>query len=332
MLIGKPGAARTAICGRVERQGDGARPRPRQRSHGPRRPSPTMSSCSATGRTPTDEQRFFLDLSLVALAEHGLTPSVQAARMTYDADPAALQGAIAAGVLGCGTVILGAADLCREADRGRAARASTPAGSLDARRARRSRASIATARKPLPGYGHPLHKPVDPRAERMIALARERGVAGPLGRGGARADQGGRRGLGQAAADERLDDDRGDAARCRRSARPIRAVPILARTAGLIAHCIEEAETPIGFLMASKGEEAIVHTADARREPPDADGRARDRERARGRARRAPTRRSISSRSNICSSARASIAASSSAPASPRTARSAASRRSRRCR
>jgi citrate synthase len=39
-------------------------------------------------------------------------------------------------------------------------------------------------------------------------------------------------------------------------------VPILARTAGLIAHCIEEAETPIGFLMASTAEEAIAHTAD----------------------------------------------------------------------
>ena len=67
----------------------------------------------ATGRAPTEDQRFFLDLSLVALAEHGLTPSVQAARMTLAADPAALQGAVAAGVLGCGTVILGAADLCR---------------------------------------------------------------------------------------------------------------------------------------------------------------------------------------------------------------------------
>ena len=52
----------------------------------------------ATGRMPTVDQSFFLDLALVALAEHGLTPSVQAARMTYAADPAALQGAVAAGV------------------------------------------------------------------------------------------------------------------------------------------------------------------------------------------------------------------------------------------
>ena len=43
----------------------------------------------------------------------------------------------------------------------------------------------------------------------------------------------------------------------------IRGIPILARTAGLIAHLGEEAETPIGFLLAAKGEEAIEHTADA---------------------------------------------------------------------
>ena len=63
-----------------------------------------------TGREPTADQVFFLDTMLVGLAEHGLTPSVQAARMTLAASPEALQGAVAAGVLGCGSVILGSSE------------------------------------------------------------------------------------------------------------------------------------------------------------------------------------------------------------------------------
>src|SRR5689334_8361682 len=55
-----------------------------------------------TGRLPTQDQHYFLDLLLVAIAEHGLTPTVQAARMTLAADPGSLQGALAAGLLGCG--------------------------------------------------------------------------------------------------------------------------------------------------------------------------------------------------------------------------------------
>ena len=175
MLIGKPGAARTAIAAassdRVIVRG-----RDLALDLMGRATFTEYVFLLATGRAPTEEQRFFLDLSLVALAEHGLTPSVQAARMTYDADPAALQGAIAAGVLGCGTVILGAADLCRKVIEDVLARVeacgSLDVAALDVAREHRNE------RKPLPGYGHPLHKPVDPRAERMIALARERGVAG----------------------------------------------------------------------------------------------------------------------------------------------------------
>ena len=170
----------------------------------------------ATGRAPTEDQRFFLDLSLVALAEHGLTPSVQAARMTLAADPAALQGAVAAGVLGCGTVILGAADLCRALIDDVLARAGA-AGSVEAAALEVAR-DYRAARRPIPGYGHPLHKPVDPRAERMIALARERGVAGRAVEAATALTERDRRSLGQAAADERLDGDRGDAGRRRRSA------------------------------------------------------------------------------------------------------------------
>src|SRR5919205_678249 len=60
-----------------------------------------------TGKEPTDDQRFFLDLLLVAIAEHGMMPTNIAARMTLAADPGSLQGAVAAGILGCGPGILG---------------------------------------------------------------------------------------------------------------------------------------------------------------------------------------------------------------------------------
>ena len=140
MLIGKRGRRSDGDRGCDQRQRDGSR---RDLA------ADLMGAMSftefffllATGRMPTDEQRFFLDLSLIAIAEHGLTPSVQAARMTLAADPDALQGAVAAGVLGCGTVILGAADLCRALIDDVLARIPTRARST--RRRWRSRASIA---------------------------------------------------------------------------------------------------------------------------------------------------------------------------------------------
>ena len=258
MLIGKPGAARTAISSAASDQVT-VRGRDLAQDLMGRVTFTEYVFLLATGRAPTEEQRFFLDLSLVALAEHGLTPSVQAARMTFDADPAALQGAIAAGVLGCGTVILGAADLCRRVIEDVLARVDG-CGSLDV-------AAIDVARehreqrKPLPGYGHPLHKPVDPRAERMIDLARQRGVAGRSVEAALALTKAAAATWGKPLP---MNVSMTIAATLRDVGVPpglIRAAPILARTAGLIAHCIEEAETPIGFLMASKGEEAILHSA-----------------------------------------------------------------------
>jgi citrate synthase len=202
----------------------------------------------ATGRMPTADQSFFLDLAL--------TPSVQAARMTYAADPAALQGAVAAGVLGCGTVVLGAtreAGALLEQVLKRIDDGAAPDEAAEAT-AREHRA----AKKPLAGFGHPLHKPVDPRAERMIALARQRGIAD---RGVDAATR-----LAAAAAARVWDKplpmnvSMAIAATLRDADIPaaiIRGVPILARAAGLIAHLAEEAETPIGFTMALQAEEAI---------------------------------------------------------------------------
>src|SRR5262245_66269683 len=65
-----------------------------------------------TGHEPSDDQRYFLDLLLVSIAEHGMMPTSVAARMTLAADPASLQGAVAAGLLGAGPVILGTSEEC----------------------------------------------------------------------------------------------------------------------------------------------------------------------------------------------------------------------------
>ena len=65
-----------------------------------------------TGREASKDQLYFLDLLLVAIAEHGMMPTNVAARLTLAADPGSLQGALAAGLLGCGPVILGTSELC----------------------------------------------------------------------------------------------------------------------------------------------------------------------------------------------------------------------------
>src|SRR5215213_2166107 len=65
-----------------------------------------------TGSEATQNQRYFLDLLLIAIAEHGMMPTVQAARMTLAANPGSLEGALAAGILGCGPILVGTADLC----------------------------------------------------------------------------------------------------------------------------------------------------------------------------------------------------------------------------
>jgi citrate synthase len=208
-----------------------------------------------TGREPTEEQRHFLDLLLVTIAEHGLTPSAVAARMTFAAAPDSVQGAVAAGLLGAGPVILGSAEpsaaVIIEIRRRMAARATRDAA------ARALATEIHARGERMPGFGHPLHKPVDPRAERIMVLAEQRKIAGE-GVAIARAlapvvaDVWGRplpMNVSMAIAAVAIDLDL--------PAAMVKAIPILARTAGLLAHIAEEQERPIGFLMASAAEEAI---------------------------------------------------------------------------
>ena len=210
-----------------------------------------------TGREPTDDQRFFLDLLLVAIAEHGMMPSNVAARMTLAADPGSLHGAVAAGILGCGPVVLGTSESCARLLE--AAQAKVGSGSEPAAVAKEIARDARAAGDKVPGFGHPLHRPLDPRAERILELADAHGVSGPhvlLARSlrEAVAEASGKplpMNVAMPIAAVMLD--------LGFPARVVNAVPILARTAGLLAHLAEEQEVPIGFLMAGAAEDAVEY-------------------------------------------------------------------------
>jgi citrate synthase len=210
-----------------------------------------------TGSEPTEEQRYFLDLLLVAIAEHGMMPTNIAARMTLAADPGSLQGAVAAGILGCGPVILGTADECARLLE--SAQEKVAAGGDPAEVAVEMARSIRAAGDKLPGFGHPVHRPLDPRAERILELADARGVSGPhveLARHvrDAVEEVWGKpltMNVSMPIAAVMLD--------LGFSSDAVKAVPILARTASLLAHLAEEREHPIGFLMAGQAEDAIQY-------------------------------------------------------------------------
>jgi citrate synthase len=207
-----------------------------------------------TRREPTDSERRVLDAVLVSLADHGLTPSALAARLTYTGAPEAIQGAIAAGLLGAGSVFLGpTGDTAQflfdalEAHTGGAAGAAALTDAVlrevaleavDARRAAHLR---------VPGLGHPVHKEIDPRTPRLYEIAAAEGLLGPHLRllqvvAAVHEERTGRHlpingaGAGGAALVDIGIPPEG-----------VRGVVLIARTAGLVAHLVEEASRPIGM-------------------------------------------------------------------------------------
>jgi citrate synthase len=219
-------------------------------------PSEVMGRLSLTelaylllvGREPMPGERRLLDAVLVSLADHGLTPSALSARLTYTGAPEAIQGAVAAGLLGAGSVFLGPAGDTAEflAD----ALSGRDAADLDDETLRRIAVAAVEARaaagERVPGLGHPVHRDVDPRTPRLYELADEEGVLGPhlrLLRFVAEVHGEGRdRPLpinGAGAAGAVLVDLGVPPGSCR-------GFVLIARTAGLVAQLAEEARHPIG--------------------------------------------------------------------------------------
>ena len=202
----------------------------------------------ATQQRPTPQQVRVFEAVLVSLADHGFTPTALAARLTLYSAPDALQGAMAAGLLGGGSRFLGVTE-----DTGLflAGVLATVEGGLpttdeqwDELARQAVKAQRATGRL-VPGLGHPVHKSTDPRTAVIIELAEREGLRGPhlklfeaIGRVhaevlGRRLPLNGAGVAGAALADIGL------------PPQLLRGVALLARAAGMLGHIAEELRHPI---------------------------------------------------------------------------------------
>lgn len=200
-------------------------------------------------RRPTPGEVRVFESVLVALADHGFTPTAISARLTYLSAPDSLQGALAAGLLGGGSRFLGVTEDCgaflhaviEDLDELPSDDAGWGAVALEAVR------RVRESGRYVPGLGHPVHKEGDPRTPVLVAIAEEEGLRGPhlrlfeaVGRVheqvlGRRLPLNGAGVCGAALADLGL------------PVELLRGFALLARCAGLLGHLAEERRRPIGM-------------------------------------------------------------------------------------
>ena len=195
------------------------------------------------GRRPTAGEVRLFEAVLVALADHGFTPTAIAARLTYLSAPDSLQGALAAGLLGGGSRFLGVTEDCGRFLADTLVAAGTERDydviALDAVRAAKA------GHRFIPGLGHPVHKVEDPRTPVLIEIAEDEGLRGPhlrlfeaIGRVhptilGRKLPLNGAGVCGAALADLGLPTDL------------LRGFALLARAAGLLGQLAEERRRPV---------------------------------------------------------------------------------------
>jgi citrate synthase len=144
-----------------------------------------------TQQRPTPQQVRVFEAVMVALADHGFTPTAIAARLTYLSAPDSVQGALAAGLLGGGSRFLGVTEDTGRflgdalATTGPGGEGGEGGGELPTDDAGWDALALAAVRRAreagrlVPGLGHPVHKVTDPRAPVLIRIAEEQGLRGP---------------------------------------------------------------------------------------------------------------------------------------------------------
>jgi citrate synthase len=229
---------------------------------------PDLAFRMVAGRRPDARESTLFNAVLVSLADHGITPTVLAARLTWLGAPESLQGAVAAGLLGAGSVFLGVTEDAARFLTGIVADAPDHPAGLRATTERAVRDCRENGRR-VPGLGHPVHRETDPRVPRMYTLAAELDLLGPHLRlleliAEVQAEQSGRRlpingagAAGAALADLGFD------------WRIIRGFALLARTAGILGHLAEEMREPMAPTLWRTVEQNVTDAQLAAREAAD---------------------------------------------------------------
>jgi citrate synthase len=181
-----------------------------------------MAFLELVGRPPTAAESRLFNAMAVTLVEHGVTPSALAARLTFLGAPEALQAAVAAGLCGLGSVFVGSTEGV----------AKMLSESVDVER-------ILKEQKRIPGLGHPLHKPTDPRTVRLFEIARETGFYGKYCKAMEQLARAKKLTLNATGAIGALACELGLDWRC------VRGIGVMARAIGLVGHLLEEARQPM---------------------------------------------------------------------------------------
>lgn len=209
------------------------------------------------GRPPTAAQTVMLDACLVTIMEHGLTPTTIAARMTYTCAPESLQGAVAVGLVSVGSLMVGTMEGCArllgrvvDADASGAGEAARTEATAIVREHQR----LGTR---LPGFGHPLHRPDDPRTPRLLAIADEQGIAGPHVAALAVLSQVVDRERGRHLTVNATGAIAATLADCGVPAEIMRGFALISRCAGLVGHIHEEQQQPAMTALWQAAEAAV---------------------------------------------------------------------------
>lgn len=210
------------------------------------------------GRLPTEGERAVLDATLVAVMEHGLTPSSITARLIYSSSPDAMQAAVAAGLLGAGSAFLGVMeDFAHILQDGVAAieKGTTTAEDF----ARSTLEGYLRDGRSVPGFGHHIHRPDDPRTPKLLQIASDHGVSGVHSEL-------------LAVFSKTMDELKGRHVTVNATGavaavlsdigfswRIVRGFSLIGRSAGLVGHIAEEQERPLGRALWAMAEENIPY-------------------------------------------------------------------------